>query len=69
MQRTITARITGYLLSREFHERDLVEEGDVLYRIDPSEYEAALARAKADLAAAIANQANALINVASEKRL
>jgi membrane fusion protein (multidrug efflux system) len=55
----ITARVTGYLLSREFHEGDLVEEGDVLYRIDPSEYEAALARAKADMAAAIANQANA----------
>lgn len=59
---TITARVTGYLLSREFHEGDLVQEGDVLYTLDPSEYEAAKARAKADLAAAIANQANAQRN-------
>jgi membrane fusion protein (multidrug efflux system) len=56
---SITARVTGYLLSREFHEGDLVEEGDILYRLDPSEYEAALARARAEMAAAIANQANA----------
>ncbi len=55
----IRARVTGYLLSREFREGDLVQAGDVLYIIDPSEFEAALARAKADLAAAVANQANA----------
>ncbi len=55
----IQARVTGYLLSREFEEGRLVEVGDVLYTIDPSEYEAAMARAQADLAAAIAVQANA----------
>ena len=36
--------------------------GDVLYTLDASEFEAALARAKADLAAANANQANARVN-------
>ena len=66
---TITARITGYLQSREFHEGDLVEEGEILYRIDPSEYEAALARARADMAAAIANQANAERNFKRGKDL
>ena len=55
----IQARVTGYLKSREFREGDLVAVGDVLYTIDDSEYNAALARAKADLAAAVANQANA----------
>jgi membrane fusion protein (multidrug efflux system) len=65
----ITARITGYLLSREFTEGELVEAGDILYKIDPSEYEAALARAKADLAAAIANQANAVRNFKRGKDL
>jgi membrane fusion protein (multidrug efflux system) len=55
----IQARITGYLASRDFQEGELVQAGQVLYTIDASEYEAALARAKADLAAAIANQANA----------
>lgn len=55
----IQARVTGYLKSRQFHEGDLVNEGDVLYTLDDSEYVAALARAKADLAGAVANQANA----------
>ncbi len=55
----IQAKVQGYLLTRDFREGELVQAGDVLYTIDDSEYEAALARAKADLAAAIANQANA----------
>ncbi len=58
----IQARITGYLQSREFREGELVQAGDVLYRIDPSEYEAALARAEAELAAARATAANASRN-------
>ncbi len=56
---TILARATGYLKSWDFREGDTVTEGDVLYTIESSEYEAALARARADLAAAVANQANA----------
>lgn len=59
---TITAQVSGYLMSRDFREGDWVQAGDVLYTIDPSEYKAGLARAKADLAAAVANQANALRN-------
>jgi membrane fusion protein (multidrug efflux system) len=59
---TILARITGYLRSRDFRDGDLVAAGDVLYTIEQSEYEAALARARADLAAAMANQANAQRN-------
>jgi len=65
----IQAKISGYLLSRDFREGDLVEAGDVLYTIDSSEYEAALARAKADLAAAVANQANAARNYKRGKDL
>lgn len=56
---TIRAMVSGYLLSREFIEGEQVAAGDVLYRIDPSEYAAALAKAKAELAAATANQTNA----------
>ncbi len=56
---TIRAMVSGYLLAREFTEGEQVEAGDVLYRIDPSEYAAALAKARAELAAATANQANA----------
>ena len=58
----IQAKVTGYLLTRAFKEGELVQAGDVLYTLDASEYEAALARARADLAAAIANQANAQRN-------
>ncbi len=65
----IQARVTGYLLSRDFREGVLVQAGDVLYAIDSSEYKAALARAKADLAAAIANQANAARNFKRGKEL
>jgi membrane fusion protein (multidrug efflux system) len=65
----IQARVTGYLKSREFREGDLVAVGDVLYTIDDSEYNAALARAKADLAAAVANQANAERNYKRGKSL
>ena len=65
----IEARVTGYLLSREFVEGELVQAGDILYTIDASEYEAALARAKADLAAAVANQANAVRNYKRGKDL
>lgn len=59
---TIRARVTGYLLSRDFREGDLVAAGDVLYTLDDSEYMAALARAKADLSATVANQANSVRN-------
>lgn len=56
----IQARISGYLLSRDFREGEIIQAGSVLYTIDPSEFEAAVARAKADLAAAVAQQTNAL---------
>ncbi len=55
----IQARVSGYLKSRHFREGDVVQEGDLLYTIDASEYEAALERAEADLAGAVARQANA----------
>jgi len=65
----IQAKVSGYLLTRDFREGELVQAGDVLYTIDSSEHEAALARAKADLAAAVANQANAARNFKRGKEL
>ena len=65
----IQARVSAYVLSRDFKEGQLVEAGDVLYTLDDSEYQAALARAKADLAAAVANQANALRNYSRGEEL
>jgi membrane fusion protein (multidrug efflux system) len=55
----IQARVTGYLKTQDFKEGELVNAGEVLYTIDASETDAALARAKAELTAAQALQANA----------
>ena len=59
---TIRASVSGYLMERSFNEGEQVQASDVLYVIDPSEYVAALAIARADLAAAKANQTNAQRN-------
>jgi membrane fusion protein (multidrug efflux system) len=59
---SIQAMVAGYVVSRDFREGEVVEEGDVLYTLDASEYDAALSRAKAELASAQASQANALRN-------
>ncbi|KZX57013.1 hypothetical protein A3709_04370 [Halioglobus sp. HI00S01] len=55
----IQAKVGGYVHSRDFREGEIVEAGAILYTLDASEYDAALARAQAGLAAAVANQANA----------
>ena len=65
----LQAQVTGYLLTRDFNEGELVQAGDVLYTIDSSQFKAAMARARADLAAAVANQANAARNYKRGKEL
>lgn len=45
----VRARVSGILLKRNFAEGAEVKAGDVLFRIDPAPYEAALASAKAQL--------------------
>lgn len=45
----IRARVTGYLLKREYKEGGLVKKGDLLFEIDPRPFEAALAQAKSQL--------------------
>lgn len=46
----IAARISGTIVERDFKEGQEVAEGQLLYRIDPRPYEAALASAQAQLA-------------------
>ena len=59
----IRARVTGYLLKRDYQEGALVKKDDVLFEIDPRPFAAALAEAKSQLdqgkAAQIASQAEA----------
>jgi membrane fusion protein, multidrug efflux system len=48
----IRARVEGYLISMDFTEGTFIRKGQLLYRIDPQPFEAALAEAKANLATA-----------------
>jgi multidrug efflux system membrane fusion protein len=51
----IQAQVGGQIIAREFKDGADVKKGDLLFRIDPRPYEAALSTAQADLAL---NQAN-----------
>jgi RND family efflux transporter MFP subunit len=48
----IRPRVSGYLTEIRFQAGQLVKQGDILFRIDPRPFEAALQRAEADLAQA-----------------
>lgn len=45
----ITARVEGELIKRHFAEGAEIQQGQLLFEIDPAAYEASLAQAKADL--------------------
>jgi membrane fusion protein, multidrug efflux system len=60
----IRARVTGYLLARNYTEGRLVKEGDVLFTIDARPYETALASARAEVARTGAMLAKAQQDVA-----
>jgi membrane fusion protein (multidrug efflux system) len=46
----IRAKVQGYLLKTAYQEGALVKEGDVLFQLDTRQYQAALEKAKADVA-------------------
>ncbi|HEX6563549.1 MAG TPA: efflux RND transporter periplasmic adaptor subunit [Chthoniobacterales bacterium] len=52
----VRARVSGYLISQNYKEGAVVKEGDLLFQVDPTFYEAAVEQAKAGLAQAQANQ-------------
>ena len=52
----IRARVSGYLVSQNYKEGTLVHQGDLLFQIDPSTYEAAVEQSKSALAQSQANQ-------------
>ena len=47
---SVRARVQGYLLERNFEEGGDISKGDLLFKIDPESYEAALAAAKGSVA-------------------
>lgn len=65
----VRARVTGILLARNFEEGGPVRKGQSLFTIDPAPFEAAAARAEADVAAAEARHEQARRNAARLKPL
>jgi len=65
----IRARVQGYLDAVEFQEGTFVSKGQLMYRINPLEYEAYLNRARGELAQAEANLARATNDVVRYKPL
>lgn len=59
----IRARIQGYLMARQYTEGSVVKANDLLFRIDPRPYKAALDQAKAELARAEAAYKKSLLDV------
>ncbi|HWA37132.1 MAG TPA: efflux RND transporter periplasmic adaptor subunit [Burkholderiales bacterium] len=65
----VRARVSGILVKRNFTEGEPVKQGQSLYTIDPAPFEAAVARAEADVAAAQARYEQAQRNAARLKPL
>jgi len=65
----IRAKVQGYLLTKAYQEGSLVKAGDVLFQLDPRQYQAALDEAKGDLARAQANLVRSEQNVARYRPL
>jgi membrane fusion protein, multidrug efflux system len=63
----VRARVTGILLKRNYREGAVVKKGDSLFTIDPAPFQAALARAEADVSMAEARLAQARREVARLK--
>ena len=65
----IRAQVAGYLVAREYQEGQLVKKGDLLFRIDPAPFKAALAQANGRLGSARASLERARLDVARYKPL
>ena len=53
---TISAQVSGYLLSRNYTEGSMVTNGQVLFQIDPAPFQAALDKAKAQVDQSVAQR-------------
>ena len=65
----VRSRVPGILLKRNYEEGAAVRAGQSLFQIDPAQFEAAAARAEADVSAAEARMANAARNAKRMKPL
>ncbi|NEX17179.1 MAG: efflux transporter periplasmic adaptor subunit [Halochromatium sp.] len=65
----LRARVLGFLEAKAFQEGGLVDAGEVLFEIEPEQYEATLDQAKAALAAAEASLNRAQVDLARYREL
>ncbi len=64
----LTARVKGFLNEVHFTEGDEVEKGDLLFKIDPREYEVAVKRGEADRLKAVAELTRATSEAARARQ-
>src|SRR5688500_11796590 len=64
----LSADITGRIVNLRVREGDMVTKGQLLLRIDPAQYEAAVQRAEANLASVKAQAAQSQANAVQAKR-
>ncbi|HEY1607236.1 MAG TPA: efflux RND transporter periplasmic adaptor subunit [Allosphingosinicella sp.] len=57
----VRPQVSGVIHSRNFVEGSMVRQGQTLYQVDPSTYQAAVAQARANLAAAVATRDAAVV--------
>lgn len=60
---TISAQVSGYLVSQPYVEGSIVTNGQVLFQIEQAPFQAALARAKAQLDEAVAHKGKTAMDV------
>jgi len=65
----IQAQVTGYLLTQNYKEGNVVKKGDVLFTIDPRPFQAALAQAQADYGKSLAQAQLAQITLNRQSEL
>jgi len=65
----VTPKVQGYLLRQDYQNGFFVKKGQLLFEIDPRQYQAALDQAKADVAVAQAKLAEATTNVVRDTPL
>lgn len=66
---TIRAQVQGYLIKQDYRDGDLVKKGQLLFKIDPRTFQAALEQAEGQLAAQQARWTTAKANLARIKPL
>jgi membrane fusion protein (multidrug efflux system) len=65
----LRARVEGELIERHFKEGAVVEKGQILLKIDPAAYQAALTSAQANLSSRVSGEDNSVRNLKRAKEL